>query len=408
MKKELLKYVVVFITLITLFVGYAVLVSLLPTEKIKKHIETSANELLDDGDYPNAIMRKSQYQMDNFTDGLILSINYTIDNKKPFNSAMLCTWSTGKAGSNMTESLWQQSHDEDVGFVNYPRYWHGNSFLIRPFLLFTNYETIRWIMYALSSILMLILGIKLFQKLGMLKTIAFATGLICVNIFVTQFSIQFFPVVVMSVIASILMCKYYDNRKKVLLTAFILGCCTAYFDLFTTPLLICGLPLIVYISLKTDEPFIRRLKTVLLFSCLWAFAYALCWMTKLTLATLLSDMNVFANAFDQFVGWSDTQKIARIDAITRTFGMLPIFFICLALSVLFLLTIFFFNKKEIKTNILLFIVALYPFVWFFLAALPSYWHWWFSYRAYAISIIALFFIFINFISWDKVEKLITK
>jgi hypothetical protein len=317
----------------------------------------------------------------------------------------MCKWSYGKVGANMTEGLWQQTHNEDVNYIAYPRYWHGNSFLIRPFLLFTNYETIRWIMYAVSSILMLILGIKLFQKLGMLKTIAFATGLICVNIFVTQFSIQFFPTVTLAVIASILMCKYYDQRKKVLLAAFILGCCTAYFDLFTTPLLICGLPLIVYISLKTDETLIRRLKTVLLFSCLWAFAYALTWLTKLTFATLFTNMNVFVDASEAFVGWADTQNIARIDAITRTFEMLPIFFICLALSVLFLLTIFFFNKKEFKTNILLFIVALYPFVWFLLAAGPTHWHWWLSYRAYAISIIALFFIFINFISWDKVKKM---
>jgi hypothetical protein len=260
-------------------------------------------------------------------------------------------------------------------------------------------------MYAVSSILMLILGIKLFQKLGMLKTIAFASGLIMVNIFVTQFSIQFFPVVTLAIIASLLMCKYYEHRKKILLIAFIFGCCTAYFDLFTTPLLICGLPLIVYISLKTDEPFIRRLKTVLLFSCLWAFAYALTWMTKLTLATLFTDMNVFTDAYSAFVGWADTPHTPRITGITKPLKMLHLSFICIVISLLLLCMIFFFNKKELKTNILLFIVALYPFVWYFLAAQPSYWHWWFSYRAYAISIIALFFILINFISWDKVKKI---
>jgi len=280
--------------------------------------------------------------------------------------------------------------------------------LIRPLLLFTNYETIRWILYTVSSILMLILGIKLFQKLGMRKAIAFASGLFFVNIFITQFSIQFFPVVTLAIIASLLMCKYYNDRKKILLMAFIFGCCTAYFDLFTTPLLICGLPLIVYISLKTDEPFIRRLKTVLLFSCLWVFAYALSWITKWTVATLFTDLNVFIDAFNQFTVRIDAPDNARINAITKTFEMLPIFFICLVLSLLFLLSIFFFNKKEIKTNILLFIVALYPFVWFLFAAQHSHWHWWFTYRAYAISIIALFFIFINFISWDKVEKLIKK
>jgi hypothetical protein len=401
MKKEVLKYVIVFFGLMAIFVSFATLSSLLPPERIKKNIVKTVDNMALQQDYPFAIIPQKPYTMDNFTDALVLSQNYAIDHTKPFNAAMCLNFAYDQ---NMTKSLQKQVTSEPC-LTNYVRYWHGNTFLLRPFLFFTDYETIRWILYVVSNILMLILGIKLYQTLGMKKAIAFTLGLLFVNLFVTQFSIQFFTTVNLAVIVSILMCLYFNQRKKILLISFITGCLTAYFDVLTTPIFTCGLPLIVYISAKTDENFKKRVTTLLLFSMLWAAGYGLMWFSKWTLATLFTDINALKDGFNTFLYRTSSEDFSRFEVIKQIFSMQHTFFLCLIITLLLPLVLFFFNKKEIETNLLLSIVGIYPFLWYLFAAQHSIWHDWFTYRTLAVFIIALFFVLINFISWNKIAQL---
>jgi len=404
MKKEIIKYTVVFLTLIVIVFTYSVLVVLLPDRNIKKNITKSVHAMMEEGDYAYGIIHKRQFFLDNFTDAIFLSQNYSFDRTHPVNAVMLVK-SAGFANLGPLDAVKRQVDLEDVYIDGYPRYWHGNSFLLRPFLLVADYSFIRWLLYAVSSILLLILGIKLFQTLGMLKTIAFATGLLCVNIFVTQFSIQFCTVVILAVITSILMCKHFRNRKKILLISFIIGCLTAYFDLLTAPLLTCGLPLIVYLSAKNEDTFKKKLQSLFLFAILWGVGYALTWASKWALATMLTDINVFKNAFETILYRTGSEDFSRFEAITDNFKYLPVVFMNLIFTFLLLLSIVFFNKKAIKTNLLLLIVATFPYLWYLVLAQHSWCHPWFTYRIQAISIIAILFILINFISWDKVRKI---
>jgi len=331
MKKEIIKYAAVFFTLILVFFAYSVLVCLLPTETIKKNIKKDAHSMFEVGDYPFAIINKKQYQMDNFTDALILSINYTIDNNKPISSAMYAKHAAYPYPI-MTEFLQHQVDMGTTDFFNYPRYWHGNSFLLRPILLFANFSFIRWLLYAVSSILLLVLGIKLHQTLGMQKMLAFMFGLLCVNVFVAQFSMQFFTVIALSVIASILMCKHFKNRKKILMISFIIGCLTAYFDLLTAPLLTCGLPLIVYLSAEKEDAFKKKLLTLFQFAVLWGIGYGFTWASKWALGTLFTDINVFKDAFDNILYRTSSGDFSRLDAIVNNFNLLPIVSINLILK----------------------------------------------------------------------------
>jgi len=407
MKKELLKYIIVFFGLMAIFVAFATLSCLLPPEKIRQNIAKTVEGMAIQKDYPYAVICQKPYVMDNFTDALVLSQNYAIDHTKPFNAAMSVYCAYVEEGHWFTETLQDQTKKE-ICLAQYARYWHGNTFLLRFFLFFTDYDTIRWILYVISNILMLILGIKLYQILGIKKTIAFVLGLLFVNIFVTQFSIQFFTTVNIAVIASILMCLYFNQQKKILLISFIVGCFTAYFDVLTTPLLTCGLPLIVYISAKTDEKFKKRLTTLLLFSMLWGLGYALMWLSKWTLSTIFTDVNILKDGFGALSYRTSSVDFSRFEVIHTIFKMQHTFFICLITTLSLPFVIIFFNKKEIETNILLAIVGIYPFLWYLYAAQHSIWHWWFTYRTLSVFIIALFFILINFISWDKINRLIRK
>ena len=409
MKKEVVKYIVVFFSLILVFLTYSVLVSLLPTQNIKKNITRSINAMLEEGCYPyGMIQNKHPYRMDNFTDALILSQNYSIDNKRPFHSSINTCFAT-YPDTEFLDGVKRQVDSEDVLLNYYARYWHGNTFLLRPFLLFADYSFIRWILYAVSSILLLILGIKLFQTIGMKKTIACFSGLFFVNIFITQFSIQLFPVLCLSAIACILVCKHFKDRKKILLISFIFGCLTAYLDLLSTPLFTCGLPLIVYLLAEEENIFRKRLLFLVLFVGLWGIGYGFTWTTKWVLGTLFTDINIFEDAFRTIsIRAGSGNDFTRLDAIIKNFHLLPIVTINFILVFLLVLSIIFFNKKAIKTNLLLLIVAALPYLWFLVVSEHSVCHWWFTYRVQAISIAAIFIIFINFISWDKIDKLIHK
>jgi len=404
MKKEIIKYSIVFLTLIVVFFSYSVLVCLLPDQNIKKNIKISVINMAEAGNYPHGIIHKMPFKMDNFTDALFLSQNYSFDRNHPVNSVMLAKYAVYQDFLPLEASI-RQVEVGDVMFKEYPRYWHGNTFLLRPFLLFADYAFIRWLLYAVSSILFLLLGIKLFQTVGMAKTIAFATGLLCVNIFITQFSIQFFTVTCLSTIACILMCKYFKNRKKIFLISFIIGCLTAYFDLLSAPLLTCGLPLIIYLSAENEDNFKKKLQSLLWFSVLWGIGYALTWASKWTLATILTDMNVFKDAFESILYRTSSEDFSRLDVIETNYNLLPIIFINLIFTSLLVLAVVFFNKKAIKTNLLLLIVATFPYLWYLVLAQHSWWHTWFTYRIQAISIIAILFVLIDFISWDKIKKI---
>jgi hypothetical protein len=356
----------------------------------------------EEGSYPYGIIHKRQCMMDNFTDALFLSQNYNFDSNKPVYSAMCCKHAVSSSGP--LEAISRQVNFEEVSFNNYPRYWHGNSFLLRPFLLFLDYSFIRWILYVVSSILLLLLGIQLFQTIGKIKTVAFMMGLLCVNVFITQFSMQFFTVVILSVIACMLMCKHFKNRKKILMISFIFGCLTAYFDLLTSPLLTCGLPLIVYLSAENEDSFKRKLQSLLLFAVLWGVGYALTWSSKWALGTIFTEINTFKDAYNSILYYTDSEEFSRFEVITSNFNLLPVVFINLLLTLLLPLVVIFFNKTAIKTNLLLLIVAMFPYLWYLFASQHSWWHSWFTYRIQAIAIIAMFFIFINFISWEKISN----
>ncbi|MFA6638794.1 MAG: hypothetical protein WCS39_08105, partial [Bacteroidales bacterium] len=78
--KTFLRFAIVLFSLIGIYVLVSVLSCIIPNHKINENIERSAKRLKNQGDYPFAIIPKKAYQMDNFTDALILNQIHCIDN----------------------------------------------------------------------------------------------------------------------------------------------------------------------------------------------------------------------------------------------------------------------------------------------------------------------------------------
>ncbi len=384
-----------FVILIAAYFAFAVLSCLLPDNSIKMHIAESAPKMVEEGLYPQAIIRVEQCQMDNFTDALIMNQMYNIDRKHPVKSAMKMIRSSEKGRDwDQPGLLLRKVNGENLEDQHYARYWHGSTFLFRPLFLVMDFLTLRHILFIVSSILIVLLLCAYYPRAGLMKTIALALGFLLTYGFVMQFSMQFFPVLALTVIGSLLVVKHKESTNFGLLF-FVIGSLTCYFDLLTTPLLTLGITLAVMLSLKREDEFsfkdnlIEISKLILL----WGLGFALTFGTKWALASLILGQNIFSDAYEVSLYRMEAEEFTRWEALTKNFGMLNLWMISIAVVILLLFSIINRLKISYKKVFLFLIIGLMPYVWYLLLANHSYLHWWFTYRLQAITVVCLLFMF---------------
>ena len=395
--KTVFRYFKIFVLLIAGYFLFGVFSCMLPDESIKANIKKSALALAEEELYPKAIIGLNQCQMDNFTDALIMNQIYRIDRKRPIHDAMKMV----RANENHHEwdqpgLLLRMTQGEDLEEVSYARYWHGNTFLFRPCFMVMDFNLLRWWLFAISTFLLVALCCTYYREAGLLKTLALASGFVATCGFVTQFSMQFFPVLAITAVTSLLVIKRGESKNNGLLF-FVVGSMACYFDLLTTPLLTLGIPLAVMLSLKRDEGFLFKdnLLEIVRLAVLWGVGFALTFVAKWALATLILGENIFANAFNVGLYRIGVEDFTRWDAVSSNFNMLLLpMVLLLALSFIILMLV-----RRLKFNwkkaVLYLLIGLTPYVWFFVLSNHSYVHWWFTYRLQAISVACLMMVFVD-------------
>lgn len=380
-----------FTILIAAYFAFAVLSCLLPDRSIKAHIAESAPIMPEEGLYPKAIINKEQCQMDNFTDALIMNQIYSIDRKQPVKSAMRMIRMSEKGRDwDQTGLLLRTVNGETLEEQHYARYWHGSTFLFRPLFLAMDFVTLRLVLFIVSSLLIVMLLCAYYPKAGLTKTIALAMGFLVTYGFVMQFSMQFFPVLALTLIGGLIVIKREKSANFGLLF-FIIGSLTCYFDLLTAPLLTLGIPLAVMFSLKRDDEFklkdnlIETSKIILL----WGLGFALAFVTKWALATLVLGQNILADAYEVSLYRMEAEDFSRWDAVAKNFKMLHLGIIGIAAAIFIIINLLKHKRFEYKKAILFLIIGLAPYAWYFLLANHSYQHWWFTYRLQAITVVCL-------------------
>jgi hypothetical protein len=392
--KAILRYSKAFIILIAAFFAFAVLSCLLPYKGIRAHIGKSASSFDSETVYPKAIINLRQCQMDNFTDGLIMNINYNVDAHHPVRSAMAANRSVEYGNDwNQPGLVLRIVEGEQLKTNHYSRYWHGNSFLFRFFFLFWDFNTIRWVLYIISSLLFVMLLCAYYLRAGLVKTLVLSSGFLATCGFVTQFSMQFFPVLALTLIGCLIVIKR-DESKPLGMLFFVIGALTCYFDLLTTPLLTLGMPLVVMLSLNQDDSFDlkRNLFLIIQLALLWGLGFALTFFAKWVLATLILGQDVLANAYAVAKYRVNAEDFTRWDAVSKNFNMLQLWMIVVAMAVLLVRLVIRRHAFEGKKALLLLLVGLMPYVWYFVLSNHSYEHWWFTYRLQTISVVSLLMI----------------
>ncbi|MBO6027295.1 MAG: hypothetical protein J6P73_08630 [Bacteroidales bacterium] len=393
--KTVLPYIKTFGVLIAAYLVFAVVSCLLPDKAIKRHIAESVPVVVKEGLYPQAIIGVEQCQMDNFTDALIMNQIYNIDRKHPLKSAMRMIRSS-EDGRDWDQPglLLRRVNGETLQELHYARYWHGGSFLFRPFFLLMDFITLRFVLFIISSILLVMLLCAYYPKAGLMKTLALAMGFLMTYGFVTQFSMQFFPVLALTIIGCLMILKRSESADFGLLF-FVIGSLVCYFDLLTTPLLTLGIPLAVMLSLKEEDylGFKDNLLKISKLILLWGAGFALTFVTKWAMASLVLGQNIFADAYGVSLYRMEADDFSRWEAVTKNLGMINWWMVGIAAAIFLIFNLIKYRKFHYQRMLLFLIIALMPYVWYLLLANHSYLHWWFTYRLQAVTVVCLLIMF---------------
>lgn len=391
----------------TVFFLFAIVSSWLPNTGIHKNIESSLHTVIWEGDYPEPLIKGRKHSLDYSMDAMMVNMIYTIDPASPLRSALLLNsrHSNGPYVSQWNQVKYNIENKTIEPNLQYPRYWHGSTFFFRWFFLFSSFNDLKWILYILTSLLLLVAAISLYRELGTAQTIALFTSFFFVNGYVMQFSMQFSPILLITFVSVVALTRIEpSDERKIILVFLFAGAFTAFFDLLTTPLLSFGFPLIIWISRLTDfenKNFIQLIGKPVKYGLIWLAAFSITWASKWILTWIFTDFPIFSNVFTEAAHLSDDQDGSRIQAIINNVNQLPLVIINSLLLILGILAVFFYKPNQSKKNLLFFLTALLPFFWLILMANHSIIHSWFTYRMLAISVAALFLILINMISKEK-------
>ena len=404
--KKILKYILTFIVVIAIFVVALVLSSLFPRDLIQANVEKSSKELIQETIPTNVL----GVWFDNATDILMINTSYSINPKKPLESALLTRVDylpdkeqtvyedigTGNdvvpnEGYNPIEQLTLTVKNEIDESYEYARYWHGYISFLRPLFIFFSFNEIRKIMIVVLALLAMILLMVLYKKISFKYCFAVLLALLTSEYFLMGFTLQGIMTFIICMISSIIICTRFEKIKNIGVYFFVIGMVTCYFDLLTHPIITLGFPMIIYLLLKQEKEQMslkETIKFIIVNTLLWGIGWIVTNIAKWVIVDILYDRNLIYKSIMQFGYRSQAEYTAGLNlfdglkinwkyAIKNTYtyyAILLIYVICYLIK----------NYKkiniDIKSGLPYLIIALMPIAWFVVMRNHTLNHWYFTWR----------------------------
>lgn len=397
--KPLLKYIIVFITLIAAEFIALTSVALIPKSALRDNITKSADYLCDNKVFFYANQNDPSSKIDRYADSILLNIAYNYDHKHPFPSVMSSSYYYDET-KNENVNLKTAVTDNPKPTLEYSRYWHGSILIIRPLLILFNIEQIYIMNYIILFSLLGMLIFSIYKHIGKGAAFSFIVTCIMVSIWYVPMSLEYtWTMFIMLVSSIVCLHKLRNNHSNFLIFFFAIGNITAYVDFLTTETLTLLMPMILiiihsHINSKT-EGVLNASKRYISYGLSWLSAYLLTWLAKWSLASIILQENVFNTALNQatYRSIGATENVSGIteslSACARNLGCIFPFVLSKERALL-LISIFSFiilsivyliHKEKCVTNYLLLCIAFVPYVRYFVLGNHSYLHYFFTYRA---------------------------
>ena len=380
----------------------------LPGEPVRANIARSVPLLQQEGLYPEYFGFKL-FQMDNYTDTIMLFEAASADETSPLQAMMTSTAYNVDNFETLPDDLAayldaraQGKTGADTGLepFSYARYWHGYLIWLRPLLMSLTYGQVRIANYLLFAVLACLLLRQLWKACGWRAALWFAVSQLMVSCFFVPRQMQFFTCFAVAYGACIWVLARPRTPDVLAAGLVVTGVCTAFLDLLVTPILTLGLPLAVWLldrRVREDTP-LRRCGVVCGGALCWGAGYAVCWASKWVLAGAVTGQDIIGDALHQASvrtsadTWHGMEltwgNIIRFVAETLTgkgllIPLMVLAVVCIAAFVLCLR-----GRKELLEALPLALVALSAPAWLALLRTHSIQHGWFTWRALGVTLFA--------------------
>ena len=384
----------------------------IPNERIYDNMYKSAMFFKDHAPYVN----ESQLRLaqDNYADVILLNVTWNMGSD-PFVSTLNSAYYDGNDGEN--------DYGENWGFycalegtppnTDYSRYWHGMAALIRPFMLFTDIDGIKLIGLTAAFVLLAANAALLIKKRQYFAAGALVAALMCVHVWNIGISLEYQPAVLVTLALLPLYILFEKNDGALSIFAVISGVMIAFFDFLTCETLTILIPLIIVFIMRKQENRLPDFKGGFLLTvkcgAAWLLSYSGAYIVKWSAASLVTGENKFAAALssveERLVGEAEEldpvaqfflAPLANISTLFGGYGRVDVRAIVagLIISAVVFGAIFYLFRSSEKYDrsftLIMLILGALPFVRFFVLNNHSYLHEFFTYRALASTILALF------------------
>lgn len=426
-RRRAARLVAIFISAVAVFVLLLTIAYSLPQSAIRRHLVASLPLLTSEGHNPRPLFDSPAYQLDNFTDALMLDTALVTTPGGPLRAALASYngYVVEQEGLSTILAL-EKSLEGRARPGQYARYWHGYQVFLRPALVFLPYGGIRYLNMLALAALCLFVALRMHRRAGVAATVAFVMSLALTGFYVVPMSLQFSGTAYLMLLATLVVLMWPDQKRFSGVSFeffFVVGMLTAFLDLLTAPLLTLGLPLAVTLVLAglsdPNAPLKTHAWSALKHSVAWSVGYLGAWVAKIVLAAIVVGPAVVEAATSAFTlrAGLDSAAPPVVDALLNNLLSLfplapfdpgvpglakiasPGVFLVAALAVAAL------SAWLVRTGRLsaiglrdaspVLLVVPLPYLWFAVASNHSVEHYWFTYRIQAIAVFAIVYFVIS-------------
>mgnify|MGYP003291237373 CR=1 FL=1 len=397
------------VTLAALFVlllaAYA-----LPGDRVRDHVYESAQTIAGEGLYPEYFGFKL-FQMDNYTDTIMLTEAAAADEAPPLTAMMTNTAYNVDNFETLADDLqWYIEKDWAAGAqrtdapelepFSYARYWHGYLIWLRPLLLVTTITGVRVVQYVVLAALFAAVVWLLRRRCGLRAAFWFVVSQLLVTVFWVPHQVQYFTTFCIAYAGCAWVLARPRRAGQLSIALVVLGTCTAFCDLLVTPIITLGLPVAVWLCCLPQRAAsgARQCLPVIGGSLCWGAGYAMCWGLKWVLATLITGQDIIGDAIHQAgvrttadtwhgmeLSWGNIFRFVG-DTLSQRGLLWPVVLVAILCIAAFLLCLR--NKEALLRALPIGLTALMAPVWLALLRTHSIQHGWFTWRSLTVSIFA--------------------
>lgn len=288
--------------------------------------------------------------------------------------------------------------------TEYARYWHGYAVLLRPLLAVLGISGMRYLNMMLLMGLLLGCYARMRSLLGRRTALTFAAGLLMGFLLIAPFCQHYMAVTSLALLGCYVQLRWPKAVRARLPEFFlILGSLVCFSDLLTFPVLALGYPLLCcqLLGVREDVSARRLWVQTIGLSAAWMVGYALTWVGKGLVGTLLTGQNVLGDIFGQAMWrmtgvpedgkWYPMTPAGAVQINMETFFtrsnvlLLALLLVWLGVRALRMRT----GAKGWIRALPVGAVALYPFVWYLAVQNHSNIHYWMTYKLLSVTAFSL-------------------